>query len=228
METREVPINKLKERIKQAAASQGRPQQLSFNRAYFVNKLEDLKLGHREAAQRLGFGEDHTKVTRTLSGKRRMSSAEAGRWAALFRVPVAEVLEQTGVRLDSLVMGRDMIPIQGWVDGQGTVHTEKPTAGPRAAAAPPDLGDGVALRCRAPGAALDRWLAFYRPGASIAHDALNRLCVIQTAEGTWLLRVLAYGYDAGSWNLVPFCGMGAVLENVRVQSASPVLYFKTT
>lgn len=221
-----MPITKLKERIKQTAR-QGRAPQLAFNRAYFVQKLEDLKLGHREAAKRLGFGEDHTKVTRTLSGRRRMSKDEVGRWAELFRVPVTEVLEQTGVRLDSLVMDSDMVAIQGWIDGQGMVHTERPSSGPRAAAAPPDLGDGVALRCRIPGATLDRWLAFYRPGASIAHDALHRLCVIQTAEGTWLLRVLAYGYDAGSWNLVPFCGMGAVLENVRVQSASPVLYFRT-
>jgi hypothetical protein len=225
-----MPLRKVRERIKKAAAAARpeRPAPPTFNRAYFDQKLEDLELSHREAAARLGFGTDHTKLTRTLTGHRRMGFEEAAQWAALFRVPVTEIYEQTGVPLDGSAVGRDTVPILGWVDAAGMVHTERPATGPRVVASPSDsVQGGAALRCRVPGSPLDRWLAFYRPSASIAHGAINRLCVIQTAEGTWLARVLSYGYDAGSWNLLPFCGLGEAVENVRVKSASPVLYFKT-
>jgi len=222
-------LRKLKQAAKQLRppSPPPEPRRHQVNRPYFDDHLERLKLTHRQAAELLGFGADHTKATRTLNGDRDMQVEEVPRWAYLFGVPVTEIMENLGIRVPERVSGEAVVPIKGWVDSLGMVHMARPATGPRMAAAPPGMHGGEALRYQASGSPMDGWVGLYTPVAHISRDALDRLCVIQTAEGTWMVRVLKRGYEVGSWNLVPFCGAGEVLENARIKSAVPVMYFRT-
>ena len=186
---------------------------IQVNEAWFDDQLRRVgdgsrKLTHRQAAEILGFGEDHTKVTRTLAGNRDMHITELPRWAKLLNVPIAEVVRDLGIEVPARSTVATVVSVKGWVDSLGAVHSDRPS-GPRMAECPVDAAEGaVALRYHTGGGQMDGWVMFYRPYPSISQAALDRLCVVQTSEEQRLVRFVKRGYEIGTFNLLPFSGMG--------------------
>lgn len=172
-------------------------------------------------AQREAIGMDPSAVSLMLNGKRRMSAKEAADVACLLGVPVGEVLRHAGAPVPAN-RARN-VPVVGRV-GQGGEITFGAAIGPRTAIAPTDCPqDCQALRCQS-GTALDGWLLFYQPMECVSLEAVGRLCVVKTAEGNDLVRVVNRGYGPGFFVLTRL--LGGETQHVRLRSAAPVMWMR--
>lgn len=190
-----------------------------IDKVWFEDRIRARKTSQRQLAKLMGM--DASAMSLMLNGKRRMSAKEAADVAGLLGVPVDEVLRHAGAPV--AVDKRRSVPVAGYVGPSGEVTFGR-ALGPRTAVAPADCADGCrALRVQN-GCALDGWLLFYHPMDGVSLEAVGRLCVVRTAEGEDLLRVVSRGYEPGFFVLGRL--LGGDREHVRLQSAAPVLWVR--
>jgi hypothetical protein len=135
-------------------------------------------------------------------------------------LPLDEVLAHAGVKVPK---GPSSVAVVGSVDASNEIHNKK--AGTRVHT-PPDLSkDAVAVRCEDRGSLLYGWTFFYVPHASVAADALERLCVVRLANGAQYLFVPSRGFEPGVYNLRGLNGFS--MDGQKITAASPVLQIKT-
>lgn len=183
-------------------------------------------MSRRQLARVMGI--DPASVYRLLHGIRPIRMEEATKLANILGVPVGEVLQHAGLRIDD---GQRTLPIAGTIDGIGEVQID--LASKLGEVHPPaEVPDSaIALQVRSAGgpvAVFDGWIYFIdRPsGKGVPADIASRLAVCQLDSGVTLLRFIRRGYKAGTWNLDSFVGAASV-ENARLTWAQPVLYIRT-
>lgn len=193
----------------------------AINTAWFLDKLAAIELSQSRLAEKLGL--DKGAVSLMLRGKRKMSVQEAGQIAFILGAPVDEVLRHAGVE-ETPAGARNKVRVTGWIDAAGEVH-HGAAMGPKAVSAPPGVDDNCeALRAQT-GGPFDGWLMFYRPSKNVSPDAVGRMCVVKAANAEPLLvRVVGRGFEAGYFTVADWSG--ARTENVRLASASPVLWMQ--
>jgi len=85
--------------------------------------------------------------------------------------------------------------------------------------------NGVAAQIRAPELMEDGWILFAGAFDSRVAGVIDRLCIVEIANGGHVVGTLKRGYEAERWNVVPFV-RGASFDNVRVVAAAPVLWIR--
>lgn len=196
------------------------------NYSWFKNALADRKLSQRELARRIGM--DVGCLNRRLTGKSRLQIADAEKIATILAVPPEDVAKNAGLADtwgQSAAGGK--VAITGWVDSELSVHSGKPKGAGKVEAPPIPLDDLKALRfvtAASAAAAFDGAVAFYREAPGVPVAAIGRPCVVTTATGARLLRVLRPGYSRGRYNLAQLFG-DSMDSDVVVDSAAPILHF---
>lgn len=198
-------------------------QQPNINTAWFRDRIIDRKTSQRKLAKAMHL--DPAAISLMLRGKQGISPQHAEMFAIELGVPLADVLENIGV--NATAGASETATIKGSVSDGGIVTMGK-VVGSRKVAAPIGMASGSAvLRFHSEGYT-DGWLAFYFPVTGLS-ESVGRLCVIQVlGKNEWYLRVLRRNPDKkGTYTLVDaFTGRPA-LEDVRVASASPVVWIRT-
>lgn len=190
---------------------------------WFTSALADRRISQRQFAKLMGV--DPASIHRLLTGKRPMRMDEATQIARLLSLPVADVLEHAGVRLQE---GQRMVPIIGYIDGQGEAHMSSDEDAEQIAAPQELPARAVAIQMRTAASALDAmdgWTLFTTLPDGISPDAVGRLCLVGLkGNGVALLRFVRRGYQKGRYNLV-HPGLGE-LHDAPLDWATPVLHIR--
>lgn len=188
---------------------------------WFKDRLADKGISLRKLATSLSI--NHTFLSKSFRGERRLQPQEAADVARILGVPFQDVIERAGVELPK--EPGTAVTIVGTVNSVGEISNA--VKGPRRAERPvraPD--DTAALRIAAPGSALDGWIAYYVPSVRIEPEAVGRLSVVGVAGDGRFLRVLTKGYERGKWALKGLTlGMEDVAE-IGVEWAAPVIWLR--
>lgn len=191
---------------------------MSIDTRWFRDRLADNRMSQRELARKMGL--DHASISGLIRGKRPMRMTEAGTIARLLGVPVSQVVEHAGLKLDE---ARQCVVV-GWVDGTSEAHIDWNTESERVPCVlgcPPRC---VAVRFQTAATALDHldgWLAhFVMPGDEVPADAIGRLCLVKLREGMTAICSVRRGYRPGRWNIT--CLIGGQMESVDLQWATPI------
>jgi hypothetical protein len=191
---------------------------------WFKDLIIAKQISQRKLAKAMNM--EPAAVSRMLRGQRGMDPSEAAGLARELGVPLSEVLEHIGI--DSAAGAASTATVKGYVNSAGTVHLGK-AEGPRKVPVPVGMAsDATALRFQGD-AFTDGWLCFYQPGSGSVTECLGRLAIIQVAgKSEWYCRVLKRGYTKGTYSLIDTLSGGATIEDVKVASATPVLWLKTS
>ena len=190
------------------------------DKAWFADRLAMRKISQRKLAGMMDM--DASAMSLMLSGKRKMSAAEAGDVAKLLGVSVEEVMRHAGIAI--AVNVEKSVPVVGYVNERMEVRMGR-AKGPLTAAAPPDCGKGCqALRMQT-GAWMDGWLVFYQPNAGVSLEAVGRLCVVRVVdEDRPLLKLVGRGYEPG-WHVLSSL-RGGEPRHARLESAAPIAWLR--
>ncbi|AAQ54947.1 cI-like putative transcriptional regulator [Burkholderia phage Bcep22] len=185
---------------------------------YFLNLMESRKLSMRGLAQKMDM--QHSQLSLTLSGQRKMQLEEAAQLSQIFGVPLAEIAVAAGV--DIRPTSGKRVNVIGFVgkDGSVTLHGKDVV---ERADAPPNLPDGcVAIQFRtadSPLAWQDGWVAFLHPNGDVTPESFGRFSLCKIKDGPTVVATPKRGYRDGTFNLSgPYSR-----ENVPLESATPLL-----
>lgn len=171
-----------------------------INRRYFESLMEGKKLSLRGLAAKIGL--NHSQLSLTFSGGRRMTLDEAAKLSNLFGVPLHKIVEAAGVSVKPVNGKR--VSVIGAMRGDGTVEMHKSNHVERTSA-PEDMPpDTVAIQARTAGSALDwmdSWVFFCRKHDGMEHEHLGRVCLAQIAKGPTVIAMVRRGYVEGTFNL---------------------------
>lgn len=187
-----------------------------FDRDWFAARFEALDLKYPDIAKPMR--RDRSTVSFVMSGKRRLTLAEAAIWAKLLGEDIAEVIRRAGVEDVPAAKG-STVPVKGWVDAELKVHWSAPR-GPRNVQRPGHGPEKLgALRLETSGGAFDGALVFY-PLNSLADPAtlILKLCLVDQDR----LRMIRRGYRSGRFNLADLAGK-TVEEDAKIAAAAPIL-----
>lgn len=198
-----------------------------IDRSWFAAQLRARKTTQRALANHLGM--DASAVSLLLNGRRRLQLPQAQEIADFLGVEVAEVLAHAGVRIQprpGAAPAATQVRMVGVVDARMIVRLDKASVSVDGhPALPPDV---VAVRAQTAGSALDfmdGWVLFFQPGRAVAAElAAGRLAIVENSAGQRHLGTLRRGYADGAHNLL--LPGGGLLEDMRVASASPVLWIR--
>ena len=171
-----------------------------INRRYFESLMEGKKISLRSLATKLGM--NHSQLSLTFSGGRRMTLDEAAKLSNFFGVPLHKIVENAGVTVKP--MSGKRVSVIGAMRGDGTVEMHKGDKIERTSA-PEDMPpDTIAVQCRTVGSALD-WMdgfvVFCRKHDGLEHEHLERVCLAQIAKGPAVIAMVRRGYVEGTYNL---------------------------
>lgn len=199
-------------------------QHQAINTRWFNAMLQDRGLSQRELCRRLGL--DSSAMSLTFRGKRQMKMTEAVDIARLLGVPLTDVLENAGIKLDSA--GMRLAPVVGFVDGEGEAHIAWKGKGGERVSVPTELPeDAVALVAKPQGgpfSLLDGWTFFIAPPSPPSAEIVGRYCVVGVQNSVSLLRFVRRGYKPGTFNLASENAVS--IENASLEWASPVLLIR--
>ncbi len=196
----------------------------AINTGWFKDRIAMKQMSQRKLAKALGL--DPAAMSLMLRGRRTITPQEAEKMAAELGVPLTTVLEQIG--LDVTAGASAKATIRGRTDDAGRVVMGR-VEGPRRVEAPIGMADDAAAIRATRENFTDGWLYFYQPTDTITMDAVGRLCVAQVAgKDEWHLRVVRRGYSKGTWTLADPLGSHVPIENVRLSTAAPVLWIRTS
>jgi transcriptional regulator with XRE-family HTH domain len=185
---------------------------------WFKDRLEERHLSQRKVAKHLQI--DYAATSRLFRGLRDVKASEAQALATLLDLPVSEVMARFG--LDVALPPGSRVPIVGWTDRDGQVHTLE-SAATEFVPAPPFRG-AVALRDQS-GTVQDGWLMYYKPLKSIGSKAIGRLSVVELQDtGEKLIRRLEVAPRGDAFFLV--ASDGDVVRDARIKSASCIQWVK--
>jgi transcriptional regulator with XRE-family HTH domain len=201
--------------------TKGRP--VSFDRAWFQNRLKAVEVSQRQLAKHLGI--DPASVTQTFKGERELKIEEAKKIAEVLKVGMNEVLRRAGIDVKDDI---HMTPVVGYMDGRGEVTFVAHGSEDRVVG-PADLpADAIAIQARtamSKMASLDRWILFLSMAKEQPDALAGRLCLAGCRDGSMIVAHIQRGYKSGLFNL--HIGVGTEMrENVDLLWASPVLWLK--
>lgn len=195
-------------------------QAKTINTKWFKERLAERDMSMRRLAKLLKI--DPSAVSLMLRGKRKITPQEANEISGLLTLPVTEVLRQAGIPVSDDT--RDM-RIKAFVDARSVLQMST-SKSPRRVNAPHDVpGAGMAVQVRAPDHATDGWVLFAGAPDNNPDAMIDRLCVVKVARDGHVVGTLKRGYDDSRYNVATYTG-SAMLENVDVQSAAPVLWIR--
>lgn len=189
-----------------------------INRRYFEALMAGQDLSLRGLASKLEM--NHSQLSLTFNGARRMQLDEAAKLSSIFGVPLHEIVENAGVMVRP-VSGR-RVNVAGAMRGDGTVEVYGRDV-VELASAPGDLpDDAVAIQARTSGSPLD-WLDgavfFCRKPDGVAPTSLGRLCWVKVKDGPSAIAAVKRGYQENTYNL-----SGAFnRESATLEWATPIL-----
>jgi hypothetical protein len=176
------------------------------------------KLSMRGLAKKLGM--QHSQLSLTLSGQRRMQLDEAAALSQTFGVPVHDIVVAAGI--ESKPSTGKRVAVVGFVgkDGAVTMHSRETIERTESPGALPESAVAVQFRtAESPLSWMDAWVVFYVPRETVAPECLGRFSVCQIKDGPVVVATLKRGYHEGSYNLT-----GPVTrENVELSWAAPLL-----
>ncbi|MCW5623323.1 MAG: helix-turn-helix transcriptional regulator [Burkholderiales bacterium] len=193
---------------------------LPVNTAYFDGLFRDRQISRRALCTKMGM--DPGAMSLALRGRRAFTLSELQLISDLLSVPIHDVLQAVGLRIDP--PGARHAPLVGILDGTGRVS---PPAGGDVVrfAGPADLPeDCAAIQARTAGTAahwLDGAVLFFekRTTWSLDPSALGRLCLAQAGD-TLLVGHVERGYRQGLYNLSGI----AVATNLALEGVLPILW----
>lgn len=196
----------------------------AINTRWFNAVLHDRGMSQRELCRRLGL--DSSAMSLTFRGKRQMKMTEAVDIARLLGVPLPDVLENAGIRLDG--SGMRHANVVGYVDSVGEAHLDW-HAHHEHVSAPSDLPEevvAIVAKCQHPGelSLLDGWTYFVSPPMEPSADIVGRYCFAGVRGGVTLLRFVRRGYKPGTFNLVGLVSAG--VESAELDWVAPVLMIR--
>lgn len=182
------------------------------NRRFFDSLLADKKLSLRALAGRMGM--NHSQLSLTFSGARKLQLEEAAQLSNIFGIPLHTVVENAGIAVKNPGGGR--VKVIGAVRGDGTVALHEAGTVERTSA-PNDVPKGsVAVQFRTASTGLD-WLdgavMFCKEPDGIDPGYLGRVCLCKLKDGPVAVAMVRRGYKENTVNLAgPFTQESAVLE----------------
>ena len=192
-----------------------------INRRYFDALMADKQMSLRGLAQTMGM--NHSQLSLTLSGNRRLQLDEAAQISQIFGVPLHEVVENAGVMVRP-TSGR-RVSVIGAMRGDGTVDIHSQEMIERVTT-PCDLpDDAVAVQARTGGTALewiDAAIFFCRSHNGPDPSMIGRLCFLKIKDGPAVVATIKRGYVENTFNLSGFYAR----ENVVVEWSTPILITK--
>lgn len=189
---------------------------LSIDTQWFKDRMADVGISQRKLADMIEL--DHSLLSRTFDGKRRLQLSEAGLLAVHLHVAPEEVIRRAGIQApwsDRTAKYTHIIDRQGRLTAiaKWGLTTEAPPRFP---------SNGLVARVQDTGSLYDGWSVFWAPRSRIDVDSIGKLCVVTLADGTMALRFVRQGYEPGSYNLTRLEGEGE--ENAALTATSPVLW----
>lgn len=192
-----------------------------INKRYFEGLMADRKLSLRGLAQRLGM--NHSQLSLTFSGARRLQLDEAAQLSSIFGRPLTEIAEAAGVT--TMPVAGKRAQVIGTIGGDGTVSLYGSEIVERVNA-PEDLPpDCIAVQARTAGSPLgwmDGWLYFCRPHNGVDAALYGSLCLVKIKGGPAVVATVTRGYREGTFNLA-----GAyAAESVKLDWGTRVLLIR--
>lgn len=194
--------------------------------AWFHNQLEDRGQSLRSLARHLG--KDASAVSRTFSGKRKMTMEEAAEIGSFLGVTVTEVMRHAGIAQDS---EGPKILLSATIGEDGEVRPlSEPQPLPQAVFDKAQFAIGtsrnrriIAAQVRASSGALSIWddaVLFFAPTDGIEPGAIGALSICGLAGGKQILAKLDRARKTGEARVVSPAGK---VEEAVLVSATPVL-----
>lgn len=189
-----------------------------INRRYFDSLMADKKLSLRALAAKMGM--NHSQLSLTFSGARKLQLDEAAQLSQIFDEPLHTIVENAGVMVRPVAGKR--VPVIGVVTGDGTVAMHGQGVVERTSSQQEMPEDVIAIQCRTAGTPLDwadGWVLFSRPPNGVDAAVLGRLSYCKIKNGPTVIAAVRRGYEPGSHNLSGLF----VKENAILEFATPVL-----
>lgn len=188
-----------------------------INDAYFRELFQERGLTIQSVAKKLGMPQ-HTSLSLTLSGKRKMQLGEAVALSQILSVPLSDVVTEAGYPLNR---GSKGIPVIGILRGDGTVEPSKDVL--TRAVLPEGLpAHVVAIQARTsdtPLSWMDRFVFFADAQEKPGPNSAGRFC-LASSKGTMRLGVLRPGYSAGTFAIT---GPDHREEAAKIEWIRPIL-----
>lgn len=192
-----------------------------MNKQFFLDLMAARRLSMRGLAQRMGL--QHTQLSLTFSGQRKLQLEEAAQLSQILGVPLHQIAVNAGVSVRPIA-GRK-VQVIGFVGKDGAVVHTHQDFGERTEA-PDDMPDDVvAVQCRTAGTPLewiDGWVAFFRKPDNVDTTAIGCMSYVKVAGGGSGLATVKRGYQPGTYNLTGIMER----QNVVLESASPVILIR--
>jgi transcriptional regulator with XRE-family HTH domain len=189
-----------------------------MNKDYFIGLMNSRRMSMRGLAQRMGM--QHSQLSLTLNGQRKLQLEEAAQLSQIFGVPLHQIAVNTGINVRPTSGRRTQVI--GFVGKDGAVVLNPPEMIERAEA-PEDLPDDtVAVQFRTAESPLswcDGWVAFFRRTEGIDPEAIGRTSFVKIRDGEHAIATVTRGYQPGTYNLSGIMSR----QNVPLEHASPVL-----
>lgn len=188
-----------------------------INDKFFRDLIQDRGLTIQSVAKKLGMPQ-HTSLSLTLSGRRKMQLSEAVALSQILSVPLADIVTNAGYPLSKNSKG---VPVIGILRGDGTVEPTKDnlTRAMLPEGLPPHV---VAVQARTSDTALswmDRFVFFADAQEKPAAASVGRFCVA-ASKSKMQIGVLRPGYSAGTYAIT---GPHRREEMARIEWIRPIL-----
>lgn len=192
-----------------------------LNRRFFDALMAEKKLSLRALAAKMGM--NHSQLSLTFSGGRKLQLDEAAQLSQIFGVPIHAIVENAGVTVRP--HGGKRVKVIGAVKGDGSVEVYPKDVVERTTAPAGLPGDAISMQCRTAGSALD-WadgmLLFCRPPDRVHPEAIGRLSFCKVKDGPHVVAHVRRGYQDGSHNLSGFFQR----ESAVLEFATPILLLR--
>lgn len=195
---------------------------------WFHNQLDDRGQSLRALARHLG--KDASAVSRTFSGKRRMTMEEAAEIAVFLGVSVTEVMHHAGITRDGEGLGPKIL-LSAVIGEDGEIRAlSEPQPLPQAVLDKAQLSLGasrnrriIAAQVRASSGALSIWddaVLLFAPSDGIEPGAIGALSICGLAGGRQILAKLDRARKTGEAKVILPAGK---IEEAVLATATPVL-----
>lgn len=191
------------------------------DRDWFRDRLRDIQMSQRGLAKNLKL--DPSAITLMLRGERRITSSEAQEIAALFSVPVTEILRRAGVDVRDDVR---RVPLSACLGPNASIEAFD-DGDHEFIEAPADVpGGSYAVQVRDHTSPHDGWVMIISGDKTEPGRLLDRACACGTDDGTIFTGIIKKGYKRGKFNLVITATQPRIIENAEIEWASPILWIK--
>ncbi|MDN7179059.1 helix-turn-helix domain-containing protein [Caballeronia sp. SEWSISQ10-4 2] len=191
----------------------------SVDKQYFLDLMAARKLSMRGLATKMGM--NHSQLSLSLSGKRRMQLDEAAALSEMFGVPLHDIVVAAGI--ESKPSTGKRVSVLGYVGNGGvvTMHAKDTRERTEVPCALPDHAAAIQFRTAdTPLSWMDAWVAFYIPRENVAPECIGRFSLCQLDGGRVVVATVKRGYQDGTYALSgPYTA-----SSVELDWATPLLF----